>query len=379
MSTILEPLRRPPALPSGPPEPERRNYLNANYSLWSWLLSTDHKRIAILYMISITLFFFLGGAAAVLFRLELATPAGDLLISETYNKLFTAHGIIMIFFFLVPSIPAVLGNFLIPLMIGARDLAFPKLNLLSWYIYMIGGTFTIWALVHGWHRYRVDVLHALQQHLRQHQCDPDGGRDLYYRVLVDSHGSELHRHDPHDAGPGYDLVSPAVVHLGPLRDQPGHGPRHTRAGDHPAAGGPRTGPGNRHFRPRVGRRSAAVSASVLVLLAPRCLHHGASEHGRRERADHVLFTQANLRVPLHRLFQYRDRRARLSRLGASHVRQRAVGLCGARVFGPQHAGRDSLRRSKSSTGRRPFTKVPSRSRPRCCTLWDSLACSLWAD
>ncbi len=149
MSTILEPPPAPTGPPAGPPEPERRNYLNANYSLWSWLLSTDHKRIAILYMISITLFFFLGGAAAVLFRLELATPAGDLLISETYNKLFTAHGIIMIFFFLVPSIPAVLGNFLIPLMIGAKDLAFPKLNLLSWYIYMIGGTFTIWVLVTG--------------------------------------------------------------------------------------------------------------------------------------------------------------------------------------------------------------------------------------
>ncbi len=130
-------------------KPMRRHYLNANYSLWSWLVSTDHKRIGVLYMISITLFFFLGGAAAVLFRLELMTPAGDLLISETYNKLFTMHDVIILFFYLVPLIPAVLGNFLIPLMIGAKDLAFPRLNLASWYLYMIGGTLAVWALVAG--------------------------------------------------------------------------------------------------------------------------------------------------------------------------------------------------------------------------------------
>lgn len=144
MSATLE----APSEPT-PPESHRRHYLNVRYSPWSWFLSTDHKRIAILYMISITLFFFIGGAAAVLFRLELLTPEGDLLISETYNKLFTMHGVIMVFFFLVPSIPAVLGNFLIPLMIGARDLAFPKLNLLSWYIYMLGGSLAVWALVAG--------------------------------------------------------------------------------------------------------------------------------------------------------------------------------------------------------------------------------------
>ncbi len=126
-----------------------RNYLNANYSIWSWFLTKDHKRIAILYLIAITLFFFVGGAAAVLFRLELMTPQGDLVISENYNKLFTLHGIIMVFFFLVPSIPAVLGNFLLPLMIGARDLAFPRLNLASWYVFMIGGIISIIAILVG--------------------------------------------------------------------------------------------------------------------------------------------------------------------------------------------------------------------------------------
>jgi cytochrome c oxidase subunit I len=125
------------------------HYLNARYSVASWLWTIDHKRIAILYLISITLFFFLGGAAAVLFRLELMTPDADLVEPETYNKLFTLHGVVMIFFFLIPSIPAVLGNFLIPIMIGARDLAFPKLNLLSWYLFMIGGIFTIWVMLVG--------------------------------------------------------------------------------------------------------------------------------------------------------------------------------------------------------------------------------------
>ena len=127
----------------------KRNYLNADYNVWSWLLTTDHKRIAVLYMLSVTMFFFVGGAAAVLFRLELMTPHGDLVISETYNRLFTLHGVVMVFFFLIPSIPAVLGNFLMPMMVGARDLAFPKLNLLSWYLFMGGGVLAITAIVGG--------------------------------------------------------------------------------------------------------------------------------------------------------------------------------------------------------------------------------------
>jgi cytochrome c oxidase subunit 1 len=126
-----------------------RNYLNADYSVWSWFFTKDHKRIAILYMISVTMFFFIGGAAAVLFRLELMTPRGDLVGAEAFNKLFTLHGVIMVFFFLIPSIPAVLGNFLVPMMIGAKDLAFPRLNLLSWYLFIAGGLVAIWAIVSG--------------------------------------------------------------------------------------------------------------------------------------------------------------------------------------------------------------------------------------
>jgi cytochrome c oxidase subunit 1 len=127
----------------------REHYLNTSYGVKSWLLTKDHKRIGLLYLITITLFFFLGGAFAVLIRLELMTPPGDLVQSETYNRLFTMHGVVMVFFFLIPSIPTVLGNFLIPMMIGARDLAFPKLNLLSWYIFTVGGLFTLAAIVSG--------------------------------------------------------------------------------------------------------------------------------------------------------------------------------------------------------------------------------------
>ena len=103
-----------------------------------------------------------------LIRLELLTPAGDLLTSETYNKMFTMHGIVMVFFFLIPSIPAVLGNFLVPIMIGAKDLAFPRINLLSWYIYIVGGIFTLDRGPARRRRHRLDVLHAVQHGGREH-------------------------------------------------------------------------------------------------------------------------------------------------------------------------------------------------------------------
>ena len=146
--SVLEDVRQVPSTNPEAKVPEQ-NYLTAGTTVRSWLLTTDHKRIGLLYMIVITGFFFLGGAAATLMRLELATPAGDLLRSDLYNRMFTLHGIVMVFFFLIPSIPAVLGNFLLPIMIGARDLAFPRINLLSWYIYMVGGLFTVSAILWG--------------------------------------------------------------------------------------------------------------------------------------------------------------------------------------------------------------------------------------
>ena len=126
-----------------------KHYLNDNYGIRSWLLTKDHKRIAILYLVSITFFFFIGGLFAALIRLHLITPEGALFQADTYNKMFTMHGVNMIFFFLVPSVPATLGNFLVPLMVGAKDLAFPKINLMSWYIYIAGAIFSLAAMVSG--------------------------------------------------------------------------------------------------------------------------------------------------------------------------------------------------------------------------------------
>ena len=131
------------------PPTSRVNYLNASYGVKSWLFTTDHKRIALLYLASITVMFFVGGIAATLMRFHLVQPEGALVQPDTYNKLFTIHGVVMVFFFLVPSIPATLGNFLVPMMIGARDLAFPRINLLSWYIYIVGAGFTLYAIMTG--------------------------------------------------------------------------------------------------------------------------------------------------------------------------------------------------------------------------------------
>ena len=126
-----------------------KSYLSGDNGLKSWLLTLDHKRIALLYLFTTVFFFAIGGTAAAIIRLELLTPAGDLVSSDTYNKLFSIHGIIMVFFFLVPIAPAVLGNFLIPLMIGARDVALPKINLFSWYLFAIGGCVELYMMIVG--------------------------------------------------------------------------------------------------------------------------------------------------------------------------------------------------------------------------------------
>jgi cytochrome c oxidase subunit 1 len=149
MSVYVPPLADPrPAPPSHEPE-TRTDYLNVAFGVRSWLLTTDHKRIALLYLGAITLMFFLGGAFAVAVRVQLLSPRGLLFEPDTYNRMFTLHGVIMVFFFLIPGIPAVLGNFLVPMMIGAKDLAFPRLNLLSWYVYMLGCVLTLAGTIAG--------------------------------------------------------------------------------------------------------------------------------------------------------------------------------------------------------------------------------------
>jgi cytochrome c oxidase subunit I len=135
----------PPEVATLPP----KSYLNSEYGLKSWLLTQDHKRIALLYLFATTFFFVIGGTMAALIRLNLLTPGGELMAADTYNKVFSIHGIIMVFFFLVPVAPAVLGNFLIPLMIGARDVAFPRLNLFSWYLFVAGGSLELYMMLFG--------------------------------------------------------------------------------------------------------------------------------------------------------------------------------------------------------------------------------------
>src|SRR5438477_5761434 len=114
------------------------NYLNADRGVRSWLLTLDHKRIAVMYFATIILMFLLGGIFALAIRIELLTPEPTIMGANTYNRLFTLHDVVMIFLFMIPAIPGIFGNFCLPLMLGAKDVAFPKLNLLSLYLYWTG-------------------------------------------------------------------------------------------------------------------------------------------------------------------------------------------------------------------------------------------------
>src|SRR3954452_24969193 len=127
----------------------RPSYLTSEMTVRSWLLTRDHKRIALMFLASITFFFFIGGIAATLIRLQLATPNGAILQPDVYNRMFTMHGVVMVWFFLIPSIPTTLGNFLVPMMIGAHDLAFPRLNLASLYLFNLSGLVLLYALIRG--------------------------------------------------------------------------------------------------------------------------------------------------------------------------------------------------------------------------------------
>ncbi len=134
--------------------PAGDTYLNHERGILSWLFTLDHKRIALMYMVSVLSFFFLGGMFAMLLRTELLTPGPTFSSNPTkawdfYNHMFTLHGSVMIFLFLVPAVPAILGNFVLPLMLGAKDVAFPRLNLASFWIYALGGVFFVWVLLGG--------------------------------------------------------------------------------------------------------------------------------------------------------------------------------------------------------------------------------------
>ena len=301
---------------------ERENYLNASYGLKSWLLTKDHKRIGLLYLVTITLFFFIGGAFATLIRVELLTPQGDLVSSETYNKLFTMHGVMMIFFFLIPSIPAVLGNFFLPIMIGARDLAFPKLNLLSWYLLVIGGAFALFAMLAGgvdtgWTFYTPysttysngyviatalgifiagfsSILTGLNFIVTVHRMRAPGMTWFRMPLFVWAH-----------------YATSLIQVLG----TPG-------TGGHHRAAILRTRFPPRHFRSGSRRRPGTVPAPLLVLFSSGRLHHGAARDGSGQRAHQHVFAQAGIRLQLRGLLQRGHRGAGLPGLGPPPVRQR---------------------------------------------------------
>ncbi|MEX2396099.1 MAG: cbb3-type cytochrome c oxidase subunit I, partial [Balneolales bacterium] len=126
-----------------------KNYLNWEKGIKSWIFTKDHKRIGVMYLMAITTFFFAGGMLAILLRLELWEPAQTFMTADIYNRIFTMHGIIMVFLFIIPSIPAALGNIFLPMMIGAKDVAFPRLNLLSLWLYAFGAVFALYSIAYG--------------------------------------------------------------------------------------------------------------------------------------------------------------------------------------------------------------------------------------
>ena len=137
------------------------NYLNVAHTVKSWLLTKDHKRIALLYLLTVTAFFFVGGAAATIFRISLVSPNGNLIETETYNRMFTLHGIVMVFLFLIPSIPAILGNFMLPLMIGSARPGFSEDQPVQLVPLRLRRQFRPLGDPGGRRRYRVDLLHSL--------------------------------------------------------------------------------------------------------------------------------------------------------------------------------------------------------------------------
>ena len=330
-------------------------------------------------MISITLFFFVGGAAAVLFRLELMTPARRLVDSETYNKLFTLHGVIMVFFFLIPVDSGRARQFLVPLMIGARDLAFPRLNLASWYIFMLGGRVDRGRDRRRRRRHGLDVLHAVQQHLHQHERHSHGARHVHRRVFVDPHRPEFHRHHAHDAGARADLVSPAAVRLVALRDEPDHGAGHAGAGDHAAAGGARARSGHSAFSIRRSGGDPLLfqhlfwfyshpAVYIMVLPGMGVISEIVACFSRKRIFGYTFIAFSSLAIAVlgflvwgHHMF----------------VSGQSV-YAGHGVFVPEHAGGDSVGDQGVQLDGHAVQGLDLAATRRCCTRWGSSACSRWA-
>ncbi len=322
-------------LPFVPPlETGGGSYLDEGHTIMSWLTTTDHKRIAILYALSITVFFFMGGIAIGLVRLELVSPTGLFLTSDEYNRLFTIHGIIMVWFFLVPSIPATMGNFILPMMIGAPDVAFPRLNLLSWYLYVGGAAFTVYAVIAGgvdtgWTFYppfssqfsHSDVIPAAAGVFVVGFSSIATGVNFLATIhMLRCPGMTWFRL-PLFAWSMY-VVSMVMVLATPV-----------------LAMSLLLTLGRTIFRPadfRCGRRrrSNSVSASVLVLQPSRRLHHDPAGDGRRVRSIRMLRAAPGVRLRIHGDRATDHRRNRLHGVGPSHVRRRTIAARQPRLLVP---------------------------------------------
>ncbi len=342
------------------------NYLNADRGVWSWLTTIDHKRIGIMYLVSVLIAFLLGGIFAMALRLELLTPGPTIMGANTYNRMFTLHGVVMIFLFMIPAIPGVFGNFMLPLMLGAKDVAFPQAEPAVALPLLDGRDPGARRDDHGRHRHRLDLLRALQHD------DPDdavsglAGR-VHPRLLVDPHRPQLHRHRSHAARAGHGLDAAAAVRLGHLRDQ-----HHPGAGDaghrpHRHAGRDREGRTLRLFRSKPGRRSGPVPAHVLVLLAPGGLHHGAARHGRGLGCHRGLRPQERVRLQDDRLLLAGDRLRRASSPGGTTCSCRGSRRSTTAPSPPSPCWSASSPPSRSSTGWPRSTRAPSRSRRRSST------------
>jgi hypothetical protein len=201
-------------------EPGQRppNFWNSSRGIASWLLTLDHKRIGVMYLAFVWAAFMLGGVFALLVRTELLTAGKTIVEADTYNQLFTLHGAVMVFLVIIPSIPASLGNIILPLQLGAKDVAFPRVNLASFYIYVIGALIAHVLDLQWRGGYRLDVLHPVLDH-HQLECLDDGAGGVHPRLLVDLHRSELHRDGAPPARSRHDLLPHAAVCLGAVRHQ----------------------------------------------------------------------------------------------------------------------------------------------------------------
>jgi hypothetical protein len=209
-----------------------------------------------MYLVAVILAFFMGGMFALLMRLELLTPGRTIMGAATYNRVFTLHGAIMVFLFIIPSIPAALGNFILPIMLGAKDVAFPRLNLMSFYIYVVGAVFCLFSIVSG----AVDTGWTFYTPYSTTSSSSVVSMTLGVFILGFSshpHGAQLHRHGPQAPRPRHALAPSAPLHLGHVRDLDHAGPRDAGARHHPGA-------------PRDGEASSASASSTPPSAATRC-------------------------------------------------------------------------------------------------------------